>query len=393
MCSSLHEQPAELRALVEALLSRRKFFRLKARLLKGVQCELRAAKESGLTWLVIWSALRDAGYPGAYPNFCRTSAALLQESQTRPTKDSKNLPPPSAEKEVHQPIARELDRGPENKEKPAWQIQREETMARLDREAELNRQREAQWQPKKVFKPSGSRWTSPYFERYISLAVSTGVRLMLIYLMLGVFRTVSNNWIATMNGYTADQPITQIFPTLMSMLLFAFASWMIPKMAASIASGTLGTGAADLVGIGAEIGKGAALGAATVAAVVATGGAGAVAGGALAATETAGAMEGAGAATTAASAVGDMGAGATDAAGAPAPPAPSSEANGSPDSPPAPAPPDSSEVSGTTPDAPPAPDSAARTAQSLARQADNIDIPHDGSGHAPSAQLRIDREE
>ena len=157
----------------------------------------------------------------------------------------------------------------------------------------------------------GSRWTSPYFERYISLAVSTGVRLMLIYLMLGVFRTVSNNWIATMNGYTADQPITQIFPTLMSMLLFAFASWMIPKMAASIASGTLGTGAADLVGIGAEIGKGAALGAA----VVATGGAGAVAGGALAATETAGAMEGAGAATTAASAVGDMGAGATDAAG------------------------------------------------------------------------------
>ncbi len=31
----------------------------------------------------------------------------------------------------------------------------------------------------------GSRWTSPYFERYISLAISTGVRLMLIYLMLG----------------------------------------------------------------------------------------------------------------------------------------------------------------------------------------------------------------
>jgi len=239
----------------------------------------------------------------------------------------------------------------------------------------------------------GSRWTSPYFERYISLAVNTGVRLMLIYLMLGVFQSVAANWIANVNSYTADQPITVIFPTLMSLLLFAFASWMIPKMAASIASGTLGTGAADLVGIGAEIGKGAALGAATVAAVVATGGAGAVAGGALAATETAGAMEGAGAATTAASAVGDMGAGATDAAGAPAPPAPSSEANGSPDSPPAPAPPDSSEVSGTTPDAPPAPDSAARTGQSLARQADNIDIPHDGSGHAPSAQLRIDREE
>src|SRR5271163_3466637 len=239
----------------------------------------------------------------------------------------------------------------------------------------------------------GSRWTSPYFERYISLAVGTGVRLMLIYLMLGVFRTVSNNWIATMNGYTADQPITQIFPTLMSMLLFAFASWMIPKMAGSIASGTLGTGAADLVGIGAEIGKGAALGAATVAAVVATGGAGAIAGGALAATETAGAMEGAGGATTAASAVSDMGDAATGAAGAPAPPVPASDEAGSPDSPPAPPPSDSSESPGGTPDAPPAPISASNTVQSLAQQANNIDIPHDGSGHAPSAQLRIDREE
>jgi type IV secretion system protein TrbL len=239
----------------------------------------------------------------------------------------------------------------------------------------------------------GSRWTSPYFERYISLAVGTGVRLMLIYLMLGVFKTVSSNWIATMNGYTAGQPITQIFPTLMSMLLFAFASWMIPKMAASIASGTLGTGAADLVGIGAEIGKGAALGAATVAAVVATGGAGAVAGGALAATETAGGMEGAGAATSAASAVSGLGDAATTGASSPAPPVPASEGTGSPDSPPAPPPPESSESSASTSAAPSAPNSSAKTAQSLARQADNIDVPHDGSGHAPSAQLRIDREE
>jgi type IV secretion system protein TrbL len=239
----------------------------------------------------------------------------------------------------------------------------------------------------------GSRWTSPYFERYISLAVGTGVRLMLIYLMLGVFRTVSNNWIATMNGYTADQPITQIFPTLMSMLLFAFASWMIPKMAASIASGTLGAGAADLVGIGAEIAKGAALGAATVAAVVATGGVGAVARGALAATETAGAMEGAGAATTAASAASGMGDAETGGASGHAPPVPAAGATGSPDSPPAPRRPESSESSAAGPDAPPAPNSAASRARSLASQVSNINVPHDGSGHAPSAQLRIDREE
>jgi type IV secretion system protein TrbL len=239
----------------------------------------------------------------------------------------------------------------------------------------------------------GSRWTAPYFERYISLAVSTGVRLMLIYLMLGVFRTISNNWIATMNGYTADEPITQIFPTLMSMLLFAFASWMIPKMAGSIAAGTLGMGGGDLVGMAAEIGKGVALGAATVAAVAATGGAGAVAGGALAATETAGAMEAGGVATSAASAA----TGAADAAGGmgsvPAPPVPSGIGSPSPESPPAPPPPVGS--ASTSPPAPPAPEppQGSPSVQDLARRADNIQVPHDGSGHGSSAQLRIDREE
>jgi hypothetical protein len=42
----------------------------------------------------------------------------------------------------------------ETKEKPEWQIQREKEMARLDREAEQNRQREARLQPVKIFKPS-----------------------------------------------------------------------------------------------------------------------------------------------------------------------------------------------------------------------------------------------
>jgi type IV secretion system protein TrbL len=237
----------------------------------------------------------------------------------------------------------------------------------------------------------GSRWTAPYFERYISLAVSTGVRLMLIYLMLGVFKTISNNWIATMNGYTADQPITQIFPTLMSMLLFAFASWMIPKMAASIASGTLGTGAADLVGMGAEIGKAAALGAATVAVAAATGGAGAVAGGAMAATETAGALSGAEAASGAASAAGGASEAAAESASVPSPPASGADGGGSPSSPPAPASP-MNEPS-ETPEAPPSPPSSGSVLQSLARHTNNVNVPHDGAGHAPSPQLRIDREE
>ena len=154
MCIALNESPKELQDLIEALLLRQSFFSLKARLLKGVRAELRAAKESGLTWAVIWEELRKVGYPGTYPNFCRTAASLLRDPQIALSRKNKNLSTPTVEKGVLQPIARDFDRDPENKEKPGWQIQREEIMARLDREAELNRQREAQWQPKKVFKPS-----------------------------------------------------------------------------------------------------------------------------------------------------------------------------------------------------------------------------------------------
>jgi hypothetical protein len=49
-------------------------------------------------------------------------------------------------KEIYQPKVRESGlstESTEDKEKPAWQVQREEAMAKLDREAELNRQREA----------------------------------------------------------------------------------------------------------------------------------------------------------------------------------------------------------------------------------------------------------
>ena len=69
MCNSIDGWSPALRKLIEALMLSRSFFQLKTRLLKGVRAELRAAKDSGLTWVVIWRALRDAGYPGAYPNF------------------------------------------------------------------------------------------------------------------------------------------------------------------------------------------------------------------------------------------------------------------------------------------------------------------------------------
>ena len=152
MCTSLDEKPPELVAVVKTLSVRRSVFHLKGRLLKSARTELGAARDSGLTWRVIWQALREEGYPGGYQQFCKAANRVTGSGRVSASTTSKNLPPPVAKKEVPQSTVQERERDNSNKEKPAWQIQREEIMERLDREAELNRQREAQRQAEKVFK-------------------------------------------------------------------------------------------------------------------------------------------------------------------------------------------------------------------------------------------------
>jgi hypothetical protein len=156
MFISNNERPPELVALVEALTPRRSVFQLKARLLKAVRSELRAAKDSGLTWRVIWGTLRDEGYPGGYQQFCKAANRVVEGARSHTAGKGEILPPPAVETEVRQQTVRASglsSEGTEKKEKPEWLVRREEEMARLDREAEVNRQRESRLQPTKVFKP------------------------------------------------------------------------------------------------------------------------------------------------------------------------------------------------------------------------------------------------
>jgi hypothetical protein len=151
MGNALETKPPEIHALIEALLPRKSFFVLKARLLKGVRTELKAARESGLTWLAIWTSLRDAGYPGSYQQFCKAASSLVEPRRRRSTKSSEYLLPSDGRKEVHQAASQVVEPSAETKEKPEWQRRREETMARLDREAEANLEREGRSSKPKKF--------------------------------------------------------------------------------------------------------------------------------------------------------------------------------------------------------------------------------------------------
>jgi hypothetical protein len=142
MYSSLDVKPLELDVLIRRFQERRELVPLKARGLKSLGVELQAAYALGLPWKAIWRALRDAGYQGTYRQFVSMTMRLahgpLQQKRIR-----KNLVPPNGEKAIHQAVVQRGDRKPETGEKPEWQRQREEIMARLDREAEQNREREA----------------------------------------------------------------------------------------------------------------------------------------------------------------------------------------------------------------------------------------------------------
>jgi hypothetical protein len=82
-------------------------FQLKGRLLKAVRSELRAAKESGLTWRVIWGTLREEGYPGGISSSGGAANRVIEGTQPQIARKPKNLQPPVVEKEVHQPMVRE----------------------------------------------------------------------------------------------------------------------------------------------------------------------------------------------------------------------------------------------------------------------------------------------
>lgn len=79
----------------------------------------------------------------------------------------------------------------------------------------------------------GSRWTTDLAQKYISYAVATGVKLFVIYLIIGVAMEQSAKWEALL----ADANFTNIFVVFGASALLAFLSFQIPNMAAGMLSG------------------------------------------------------------------------------------------------------------------------------------------------------------
>lgn len=99
---------------------------------------------------------------------------------------------------------------------------------------------------------AGSRWTTTFAEKYISYTVSVGVKLFVMYLIIGVGQNLASQWTTLIvDGMKAKDYL----PIVGSSIVYMFLCWQIPALASSMLSGTvsmtLGGAAATAASVGA----------------------------------------------------------------------------------------------------------------------------------------------
>jgi type IV secretion system protein TrbL len=106
----------------------------------------------------------------------------------------------------------------------------------------------------------GSRWSSPYVERFIALAVSIGTKIMLLYLLIGTGMTVSLSWLDDAeNIANTARPATTAFSIMGASVIFAALCWQAPKLIAGVLGGSPSFSGNDVISTVATIGAGAAI--------------------------------------------------------------------------------------------------------------------------------------
>src|SRR4029079_16687508 len=104
----------------------------------------------------------------------------------------------------------------------------------------------------------GSRWTAPYVERYIGLGVATGVKIMLLYLLIGTGMNLSVDWMTdAQNIATNASPAMSALEIMGASIIFIMLCWQIPKLFAAVLGGSPALSGGDLVSSGAFVAGGA----------------------------------------------------------------------------------------------------------------------------------------
>ena len=94
----------------------------------------------------------------------------------------------------------------------------------------------------------GSRWTAPYVERYIGLGVATGVKIMLLYLLIGTGMNLSVDWMTDAQNIASNaSPAMSALEIMGASIIFMMLCWQIPKLFAAVLGGSPALSGGDLV--------------------------------------------------------------------------------------------------------------------------------------------------
>src|SRR5437016_2675342 len=116
---------------------------------------------------------------------------------------------------------------------------------------------------------SGARWTKFFTERYLSYVASVGVKLFVLYLIMGVGMGIAARWVSVLNlgGFS---PIP-FFYVMGGSLVFLFLTWHIPSVAGAMMAGAVHLSLADVYYPAMLAGRAGAAGLATAGALFALG--------------------------------------------------------------------------------------------------------------------------
>jgi len=94
----------------------------------------------------------------------------------------------------------------------------------------------------------GSRWTAPYVERYIGLAVSIGVKIMLLYMLISAGLRLGVGWATEAQGIgSSSHPALTAFDVIGAAIIFMMLCWQIPKLFSAVLGGAPALTGGDLV--------------------------------------------------------------------------------------------------------------------------------------------------
>jgi type IV secretion system protein TrbL len=94
----------------------------------------------------------------------------------------------------------------------------------------------------------GSRWTATYVERYIGLAVSIGVKMMLLYMLISAGMGLGVGWMTEAQGVgTSAHPALTAFDVIGAAVIFMMLCWQIPKLFSAVLGGAPALTGGDLI--------------------------------------------------------------------------------------------------------------------------------------------------